>query len=122
MILVVEDDPLARRAIQSLFAANGYPCKAVNSAEDALEALNGADQSGIALIDIDLPGMNGVQLVKQLQVKYPRLSCTLMSANDHDLSATRVGREVPFFAKPLDLKRLLVFLGGAQHEKVQKHH
>lgn len=111
MILIVEDDPLSRRALQLLFMANGYPCLAFNSAEDALEVLDDSDQSGIALIDIDLPGMNGLQLLRQLQEKHPRLACTLMSANEHDLSPPAVQPEVPFFAKPLDLKRLLGFLG-----------
>jgi len=113
MILVVEDDPLARRALQSLFVANGFPCLAVNSAEDALSALDHLDTSGIALIDIDLPGMSGEQLVGRLRDLHPKLSCTLMSANDYDPGKISCQNRVPFFSKPLDLKRLLGFLGNA---------
>jgi len=109
MILVVEDDPLSRRALVSLFLANGYKCRAANSAEDALEMLRGSEQTGIALIDIDLPGMSGLQLLERLKVMYPKVACTLMSANEHPLS-----RETPFMAKPLDLKRLRVFLGQSR--------
>jgi DNA-binding NtrC family response regulator len=113
MILIVEDDPIARRALQSLFATNGYPSRAVPSAEDALEVLHKADHPGLVLIDIDLPGMNGLDLLTQLQHEFPKLNCTLMSANDHAL--TRSGyRAVPFFAKPLDLRRLLTFLRDAR--------
>jgi DNA-binding NtrC family response regulator len=113
MILIVEDDPLSRRALQAIFAAKGYPCKAVNSAEDALEVLQGSDQSGIALIDIDLPGMNGLQLLQQLQAHYPNLACTLMSANEHDLTPRPDQARVPFFAKPLNLTQLLIFLSNS---------
>jgi DNA-binding NtrC family response regulator len=113
MILVVEDDPLARRALKSLFVANGYPCLAVNSAEDALSALGQADMCGIALIDIDLPGMSGLQLLGRLRELHPKLSCTLMSANDYDPGNISNQNRVPFFTKPLDLKRLLGFLGNA---------
>jgi DNA-binding NtrC family response regulator len=114
MILIVEDDPLSRRALKSLFMANGFPCVAVNSAEDALKVLQDSDNAGIALIDIDLPGMSGLQLLGRLSEKYPKLSCTLMSANDYDLSNTWTGQaRVPFFPKPLDLTRLLGFLGKA---------
>jgi len=67
MILIVEDDPLSRRALQSLMAANGYPCRAVPCAEDALKALRGPEQPEMVLIDIDLPGMSGLQLLRQLQ-------------------------------------------------------
>ncbi len=119
MILIVEDDPLARRALQSLFNANGFPCLAVNSAEDALNSLGTSEISGIALIDIDLPGMSGLQLLSKLRELHPNLSCTLMSANDYDSSKISTQNRVPFFTKPLDLKRLLGFLGGAHRTHSQ---
>ena len=109
MILIVEDDPIARRALQSLFASNGYASRAVPSAEDALDVLHTSEHPGVVLIDIDLPGMSGLDLLQQLQEEYPALNCTLMSANDQAL--TRSGyRAVPYFPKPLDLRRLLGFL------------
>jgi DNA-binding NtrC family response regulator len=107
MILIVEDDPIARRALQSLFAANGYQCRGVSSAEDALDLVHGTERPGMVLIDIDLPGMNGIDLMHQLQAEFPLLSCTLMSANDHDFSLRDGERAVPFYSKPLDWKRLL---------------
>ena len=110
MILIVEDDPLSRRALQSLMAANGYSCRAVPSAEDALKALENREQPGMVLIDIDLPGMSGLQLLRQLQQAHPRLPCSLMSANDHDVSPPAVAQSVPFFPKPLNLTRLFGFL------------
>lgn len=113
MVLIVEDDPLARRALKSLFAANGCACVAVDSAEDALQVLGGKDHSGLALIDIDLPGMNGIQLMGRLRELYPKVACTLMSANDYDFSDQTGKSRVPFLAKPLDLNRLLKFLRGA---------
>jgi DNA-binding NtrC family response regulator len=113
MVLIVEDDPLARRALKSLFMANGFPAVAVNSAEDALNILDGGDSAGVALIDIDLPGMNGIQLLGRLRETHPKLACTLMSANDYDFSDTPGKARVPFMAKPLDLKRLLGFLRSA---------
>lgn len=112
-ILIVEDDPIARRALQSLFTTNGYASRAVPSAEEALNTLHEQEHPGLVLIDIDLPGMNGLDLLTRLQQEYPSLNCTLMSANDHAL--TRLGyRAVPFFAKPLDLRRLLTFLHDTQ--------
>ena len=112
-ILIVEDDPIARRALQSLFTTNGYASRAVPSAEEALDTLHKQEHPGLVLIDIDLPGMNGLDLLTRLQQEYPALNCTLMSANDHAL--TRLGyRAVPFFAKPLDLRRLLTFLHDTQ--------
>ena len=107
--MLAKTDCKARRALQSVFASNGYSSVAVPSAEDALAALHSPDQPQVVLIDIDLPGMNGIDLLSRLQEEYPNLNCTLMSANDHAL--TRCGyRAVPFFPKPLDVRRLLTFL------------
>jgi cyclic di-GMP phosphodiesterase len=113
MILIVEDDPIARRALQSLFAANGYPSRTVSSAEDALEALAGSpEHPELVLIDIDLPGMSGLQLLKAVQAQHPGVSCSLMSANDEARPAGDAPRAVPFFPKPLDWKHLLASVGG----------
>lgn len=111
MILIVEDDPVARRALVSLLRARGIESKAVESAEDALDALHQESEPGMVLIDIDLPGMSGLDLVRTLQAQHPSLSCTLMSANPHDVSGKDDRKEVPFLSKPLDLHRLLSVLG-----------
>lgn len=109
MILIVEDDPLARRALQSLFAARGHACRAVPSAEDALNVVEGmATLPELVLVDIDLPGMNGLELVKLLQLSHPGLACAMMSANEYE-SAPRA-QAVPFVAKPLSLSKLLSVL------------
>src|SRR5689334_968724 len=114
MILIVEDDPLARRALQSLLAANGHITKTVNSAEDALNQLQSSPPPMMVLIDIDLPGMSGLQLLQRLRQDYPTLPCTLMSAdNHHDVSRAQDIRNIPFFPKPIDTRRLLDYLSGA---------
>jgi DNA-binding NtrC family response regulator len=109
MILIVEDDPIARRALQGLCSAHGYVSRAVESAEDAMRLLEESVTPGMVLIDIDLPGKSGLQLLRELQVAYPHLHCTLMSANDYHLPEAR-GQPVAFLPKPLDLKRLFEVL------------
>jgi len=112
MVLIVEDDPLSRRALQSLFVAKGYACRAVDSAEDALKLIEKSDEIGVALIDIDLPGMNGLQLLRQLQDNHPNLACMLMSANEHEVIPVPGRRAVPFLPKPLNMKQLKGFMRG----------
>jgi CheY-like chemotaxis protein len=107
MILIVEDDPIARRALQSIFAANGYLSQAVESAEAALDLMHHSALPGMVLIDIDLPGMSGIQLLRAVQAEFPTVPCTLMSANEPEVvRRDGAARQVPFLPKPLDVRRL----------------
>jgi CheY-like chemotaxis protein len=145
MILIVEDDPVSRRALQYLLASRGYTSQAVSSAEEALELLrplsgdgarspmNGVEIAAVAtgtacairppemvLIDVDLPGISGIELLRELQATHPRLACMLMSAHHEELrqreaahlDAMRVagtgGDTVPFLPKPLDFQKLMM--------------
>jgi len=109
MILIVEDDPLARRALQTLLASRGYPSRAVQSGEDALIELETAESPRLLLIDVDLPGMTGLELVRELHETRPELQCTLMSGESQEL-VRKAGLKIPFFPKPLDTNRLFTLL------------
>jgi DNA-binding NtrC family response regulator len=113
MILIVEDDPIARRALQCLFAAHGHLSQTVESAEAALEHLRTTALPGMVLIDVDLPGMSGIQLLRTLQAEFPSLPCTLMSANDPEVVPHEARPTVTFLPKPLDVKRLFRVVQGS---------
>jgi CheY-like chemotaxis protein len=120
MILIVEDDPIARRALQSLFTANGYESQGVSSGEAALQVLAGPGAPDIVLIDIDLPGMSGLELLRAVRARHPTVSCTLMSANEQNFLAAE-GRQadgVEFYPKPLDWRRVLAGFGGDRRHSV----
>jgi two-component system cell cycle response regulator len=68
-ILVVEDDTAIRGLIHMYLIKSGFESFAANSAEKALDILE--DQEiGIVLTDIQLPGLNGLELTKIIRRKY----------------------------------------------------
>jgi len=107
-VLIVEDEPISRKALTALISAKGYNADAAPSGEDALKrsAQNGVPM--IALVDLELPGMNGIELIKRLEALNPRVFPVLITAAAGDLvDSLRAKHPVAYLRKPLDFDRLL---------------
>jgi len=68
-LLVIDDDPIQREFSQVYLASPVAEVHTVESAEEALSALE-AQRFDIALVDVDLDGMDGISLVRQLRADH----------------------------------------------------
>jgi CheY-like chemotaxis protein len=68
-LLVIDDDPIQREFSQVYLASPVAEVHTVESAEEALSALE-AQPFDIALVDVDLDGMDGISLVRQLRADH----------------------------------------------------
>ena len=81
-ILVVEDHPLFVNSLVRLLRDRGkYDVTAVGSAEQALEQLRNGSRYDLALVDISLPGRNGIELVNDIRAGVPDLPCMMVSGH-----------------------------------------
>jgi len=105
-ILVVDDEEKLVESLSSFFTARGYETMTATSAEAALELLKG-DQPALAIVDMRLPGLNGLEFVKILKRDYPGVKVFVATAFDeeHKAAAEALGID-GFFAKPLALEQL----------------
>ena len=78
-ILLVEDDHALREALLDTLLLEGHECVAVEHAEAALDCLR-VESFGLLLSDINMPGMDGHQLLERVRVGYPTLPVLLMTA------------------------------------------
>lgn len=114
-VLVVDDSKLARMVMASAFRRIRPDWKLVETtnAEEALAVLNrgGVD---IALIDFNMPGVDGLELVASVRKIQPVMPVALVSANVQDEVIARA-RELNagFISKPLTDEALSNFLSGA---------
>jgi CheY-like chemotaxis protein len=110
-ILIVEDEAGARRAMVLLLTFGGYTVEAVDSAENALELLEHGHHSDVALVDLDLPGMDGVEFIGRLIAIDPNVRPILITANDGDGVLKRIDtKSVAYFRKPFNIGELLQFI------------
>lgn len=114
-ILVVDDSKLARMVMSNAFRRIRPDLELVEApnAADALDAISNSSID-IALIDFNMPGIDGLELVSRIRRTRPEMPIALVSANIQDEIIGRT-RELSagFIAKPLTDEALAAFLSGA---------
>jgi DNA-binding response OmpR family regulator len=109
-ILIVDDESVIADTLVLIFNREGYAARAVYSAEEAL-GLVPEWQPHLALIDVRLPGMNGVDLAVQLRSDYPACCIALFAgqAATSDLggAARESGHDFEVLEKPVHPGTLL---------------
>ncbi|HXF62142.1 MAG TPA: response regulator transcription factor [Caldilineaceae bacterium] len=107
-ILVVDDDRLMRRSLSATLGQAGYIALTAGSAEDALEAVR-VQRPDLVLLDIGLPGMDGLEAIRSLRQVAPRLPVIFVTARRRELDEI-VGLELgadDYITKPFDMDVLL---------------
>ena len=92
-VLIVDDHPLVRKGMSVSFEeAMGFEvCGEAADAEEALKALE-ACEPHLLVLDISLPGMSGLELMKRTRSDYPDVQVLVVSRHDENLYAERVLR------------------------------
>lgn len=106
-ILIVDDDQLMRRSLAFNLEQAGYVVKSAARAEDALDVLRAA-AFDLVLLDIGLPGMDGLDAVRIIKEEY-NLPVIFLTARRRELDEV-VGLEMgadDYVTKPFDLDVLL---------------
>ncbi len=107
-VLLVEDDHALREALADTLLLAGHGFRAVASAEEALQAVAGESFS-LVVSDVNMPGMDGHQLLGRLRASQPQLPVLLMTAHgavERAVDAMRQGA-VDYLVKPFEPKALL---------------
>ena len=107
-VLLVEDDRILRQALGDTLEIGGFAYLAVGSAEEALEAVAG-EAFSLVVSDVNMPGMDGHQLLAQLRRHHPQLPVLLMTAHaavERAVDAMRQGA-ADYLVKPFEPKALL---------------
>jgi CheY-like chemotaxis protein len=114
-ILIVDDSKLARMVMVSAFRRlrPDWNLTEATNADEALGAVS-AGTVDIALVDFNMPGTDGLELVARIRKIRPAMPVAVVSANVQDEIIARA-RELnaAFVAKPLTDEALAAFLSGA---------
>jgi DNA-binding NtrC family response regulator len=127
-ILVVDDEkavkPLFTQWFEEEIENREFEFVFAASAEEAIQCLSVTEYSDVVLIlsDINMPGMNGIELLKLIKDKYPKLFVMIITAYGDEYNynlAMKYGAN-EFIKKPLDLFALKEKMLAYQKAKDQK--
>jgi FixJ family two-component response regulator len=107
-ISIVDDDESVREAIRSLIDSVGFGTEVFRSAEDFLNS-GRLHVTGCLIVDVRMPGMNGLELQSYLNATDCRVPIVFISANDDDSARSRAldAGAVDFLKKPFSEDALL---------------
>jgi DNA-binding NarL/FixJ family response regulator len=90
-VLVVDDHPSFRRCVRALLTSEGY--EVVGEAEDGESAIELAAELSpdLVLLDIQLPGINGFDVITRLHERDPALAIVLISSRDRSAYGSALG-------------------------------
>src|ERR1039458_7259113 len=121
-LLVVDDEPGIRRSLSGILEDEGYVADAVESGEACLAALPGAEY-GLVLLDIWLPGMDGMEVLARIQeIPFAERPLVVMISGhgsiESAVKATKLGA-FDFLEKPLSLQKVTVVVkNGFDHRSL----
>ncbi len=105
VVLVVEDEPLVRMVAADCLRDEGFTVYEADCAEEALDLI--AERHGVDVVftDIDMPGMNGLDLASEIHRRWPAVHCLLTSGQARP-AADQMTMGDRFLAKPYAIGRL----------------
>jgi len=119
-VLVVDDDSMVADSLAAFFADEGYLAASAGDAHDALARLASVEEEGdpglcVALIDVNLPDMDGLSLLRTIRREHPRWGVIMLTGYasvETAVEALRLGA-TDFLTKPVVDDELRLAMGRA---------
>ena len=111
-ILVVDDQPMIVEMVCEFLEDSGYRCVPCESSQEAVERFTGDTEVGLVLCDLHMPGLDGIELVRELQRlsgKHRAFEAIMLTGRADKQDVIRALREgfADYYQKPIDLNELL---------------
>ncbi len=121
-ILIVDDELVVRDSLGKWFTSEGYTTRPVGGAREALETIQ-QQQFDIALIDIKMPGMDGMELQARLREADPDLTVVIMTGYASVETAVQALKHgaYDYITKPVDPDELSHLVSKAMEHRRARH-
>lgn len=120
-ILIIDDEVQICESIKMILDYEGYNSEFTTSALEGIEKFSNQEFSAV-LLDIQMPEMNGFEVLRKLEEINPAISVIIISAHgslENAIKATKLGA-FDFVEKPIDREKLLISVRNASEQSILK--
>ncbi len=113
-ILIVDDEESICQTLKGILSDEGYNVLVAGSGEDALKIME-EELTQLVMLDIWLPGIDGLETLKKIKAQYPDVMVIMMSGHgtiETAVKATKLGA-FDFIEKPLSLEKVIILINNA---------
>ena len=117
-ILIVDDDPAARKLITRILSEEGYQCEEVDSAIQVLDRLR-SNKAELVILDIRMPGKSGIEILPEIKAGHPDTAVIMVTAVAEITSAVqcmKLGAE-DYICKPFKMDELVLAEESVLHKR-----
>src|SRR5262245_61428659 len=117
-ILIVDDEPGIRQSLTGVLEDEGFSVSSVATGEECLRAFEKRLYSCV-LLDVWLPGIDGIETLERLKTNYPDVSVVMISGHgriETAVRATKLGA-FDFIEKPLSLEKTILAVKNAIRQR-----
>lgn len=106
-VLLVDDDPLVRRALRTTLTSAGYAVVEAWTGEDALEKIS-AESADVILLDLKMPGMGGLEACRRIReiADTPIMVISILRTEEFRVQASDAGAD-DYLVKPFGIQDLV---------------
>ncbi len=114
-ILIVDDEDGIRRSLAGILSDEGFETTPARDGEEALASIASLGLPDLVLLDIAMPGRDGVEILVELRERWPALPVVMMSGHGTVETAVRTTRHgaYDFIEKPLSIDKVLLTIQHA---------
>jgi response regulator RpfG family c-di-GMP phosphodiesterase len=109
-LLIVDDEQVIREVLTERLTLAGYHCDAAANSAEALHCLGNGGRYSLVLSDIDMPGLNGMALLKKIKAQYPEIDVVMVTGVvdvDIAIRSIRMGAS-DYIIKPFHLDDVII--------------
>ena len=121
-ILIVDDEKNIRSSLEGILKDEGYRVRGVPTGEDLLKQV-AQGVPDLVILDVGLPGMDGLQALEEVKRVHPELPVIMISGHstvETAVKATRLGA-YDFIEKPLSLEKTILAVRNAlEHQRLEQ--